>query len=153
MKRCRWEPKWEQKLINRNQSRNYTMTQCLKLAKDISIIIISVLKKLETWKLCESYLVLYNSLWPHGLYSLWNSPGQNTGVGSLSLLQGIFPAQGLNPGLMHCRWILYQVSHQGSMAQIKFTQIKTPKYAEWIKGILDTTERNICECGDIQWKL
>ena len=44
----------------------------------------------------------------------WNSPGQNTGVGSLSLLQGIFPTQGLNPGLPHCRWILYQLSHQGS---------------------------------------
>ena len=44
----------------------------------------------------------------------WNSPGQNTGVGSLSLLQGIFPAQGLNPGLAHCRWILYQLSHKRS---------------------------------------
>ena len=40
-----------------------------------------------------------DSLWPHGLYSLWNSPGQNTGVGSLSLLQRIFPTQGSNPGL------------------------------------------------------
>ena len=40
--------------------------------------------------------------------------GQNTGVGSLSLLQGIFPTQGLNPGLLHCRWILYQLSHKGS---------------------------------------
>ena len=39
-------------------------------------------------------------LQPHGLYSPWNSPGQNTGVGSLSLLQGIFPTQGLNPGLL-----------------------------------------------------
>ena len=50
------------------------------------------------------------TLWPHGLYSPWNSPSQNTGVGSLSLLQGIFPTQGLNPGLPHCRWILYQLS-------------------------------------------
>ena len=55
-----------------------------------------------------------NSLGPHGLYSLWNSPGQNTGVVSLSLLQGIFPTQGLNPGLLHCRQILYQLSHKGS---------------------------------------
>ena len=44
----------------------------------------------------------------------WNSPGQNTGVGTLSLLQGIFPTQGLNPGLLHCRQIVYQLSHQGS---------------------------------------
>ncbi|XDC67028.1 hypothetical protein R6Z07M_018210 [Ovis aries] len=42
----------------------------------------------------------------------WNSPGQNTGVGSLSLLQGIFPTRGLNPCLPHCRQILYQLSHK-----------------------------------------
>ena len=42
--------------------------------------------------------------------TLWNSPGQNTGVGSLSLLQGIFPGQGSNPGLLPCRQILYQLS-------------------------------------------
>ena len=51
---------------------------------------------------------------PHELYSPWNSPGQNTGVGSLSLLQGIFPTRGLNQGLPHCRWILYQLSHKES---------------------------------------
>ena len=44
----------------------------------------------------------------------WDSPGQNTGMGSLSLLQGIFPTQGSNPGLPYCRQILYQLSHQGS---------------------------------------
>ena len=54
-----------------------------------------------------------NSLQPHGLYSPWNSPGHNSGVGSLSLLQGIFLTQGLNLGLLHCRWILYQLSHEG----------------------------------------
>ena len=55
-----------------------------------------------------------NSLRPHGLYGPWNSPGQNTGVGSLSLLQGIFATQGSNTGLLHCRQILYQLSYQGS---------------------------------------
>ena len=55
-----------------------------------------------------------DSLGPHGLYSPWNSPGQNTGVGSLSLLQGIFPAQGSNRHLSNCRRILYQLSHKGS---------------------------------------
>ena len=44
----------------------------------------------------------------------WNSPGQNTGVGSLFLLQGIFTTQGSNPGLPHCRQILYHLSHWGS---------------------------------------
>ena len=43
-----------------------------------------------------------------------NSPGRNTGVGSISLLQGTFPTQESNPGLPHCRWILYQLSHKGS---------------------------------------
>ena len=51
---------------------------------------------------------------PIDLYSPWNSLGQNTGVGSLSLLQGIFPTQGWNPCLPHCRPILYQLSHKGS---------------------------------------
>ena len=46
--------------------------------------------------------------------SPWNSLGQNTGVGSLSLLQGIFPTQGSNSGLPHCRWIVYELSHKGS---------------------------------------
>ena len=47
-------------------------------------------------------------------YSPWNSPGQNTGAGSLSLLQGIFPTQGSKPGLPYCRRILHQLSHKGS---------------------------------------
>jgi len=62
-----------------------------------------------------------DTLLPHGLYSLWNSPGQNTGVGSLYLLQGIVPTQGLNPDLLHCRQILYQLSHKGS-----------PRILEWV---------------------
>ena len=45
-------------------------------------------------------------------YSPWNSPGQKFRVGRGSLLQGIFPTQGSNPGLPHCRWILNQPSHQ-----------------------------------------
>ena len=68
-----------------------------------------------------------NSLWPHELYRPWNSPGQNTEVGSQSLLRGIFPTQGLNPGLPHCRQVLYQLSHQGNpgnqQSQIIWIQI------------------------------
>ena len=60
-------------------------------------------------------------LQPHKLYSPWNSPGQNTGVGSLSLLQGVFPTQGSNPGLPHYRQILYHLSHRGS-----------PRILEWV---------------------
>ena len=62
----------------------------------------------------ESCSVVYDSLPPHGLYSRWNSAGQNTGVGSLSLIQGIFQTQRSNPGLPHCRQILHQLSHKGS---------------------------------------
>ena len=62
----------------------------------------------------ESHSVISDSLLPHGLQRPWNSPGQTTGVGSLSLLQGIFPTQGLNQGLLNCRWTLYQLSYQGS---------------------------------------
>ena len=66
----------------------------------------------EKWK--WKSLSCVHSLWLHELYSPWNSPGQNTGVGSLSLLQGIFPTQGSNPGLPHCRQILHQLSHKVS---------------------------------------
>ena len=59
-------------------------------------------------KWSESHSVMSNSLRPNGLYSPWNSPGQTTGVGNLSRLQGIFLTQGLNPGLPHCGRILYQ---------------------------------------------
>ena len=62
----------------------------------------------------ESHSVMSDSFRPHGLYSPQKSPGQNTGVGSLFLLQGIFPTQGSNPGLSCCGQILYQLSYQGS---------------------------------------
>ena len=62
----------------------------------------------------QSHSLVSDPLRPQGLYSPWTSPGQNTGVGSLSLLQGIFPTQGSNPGLPHCGWILYQLSHKAS---------------------------------------
>ena len=102
----------------------------------------------------ESHSVVSNSLRPHGLYSPWNSPSQNTevgshsltpgdlpnpgvkprspaleadslpseppgkskntGLGNLSLFQQIFVTQESNQGILHCRWILYQLSYQGS---------------------------------------
>ena len=84
----------------------------------------------------ESHSVVSDSLRPYGLYSPWNSPGQNTRVGSLSLLHGIFPTQGLNPGLPHCRQILYQLSHKGS------------PYLNIIKAIYDKTVANIILNGE-----
>ena len=69
----------------------------------------------------SSRSVVSDSLKPRGLYSPWNSPGKNTGMGSLSLLKGIFPTQGSNPGFQHCRWILHQLSHKIS-----------PRILEWV---------------------
>ena len=69
----------------------------------------------------ESHSIISDSLRPHGVYSPWNSPGQNNGAGNLSLLQGIFPTQGSNPGLPHYRQIFYQLSHKGS-----------PRILEWV---------------------
>ena len=62
----------------------------------------------------------------HGLDGSWNSPGQNTEVGSLSLLQGIFPTQGRNPGLPHCRQILHQLSHKGSPQILEWATYPSP---------------------------
>ena len=72
----------------------------------------------------ESRSVVSDSLRPHGLYSPWNSPDQNTGLGSLSLLQGIFPNQGWNPGPLHCRQSLDQLSHKGSPRQALIWEIR-----------------------------
>ena len=70
--------------------------------------------------------VVSDSFRPSGLYPTrllcsWNSSGKNTGVVCHALLQGIFPTQGLNPGLPHCRQIFYCLSHQGS-----------PRVLEWM---------------------
>ena len=81
-----------------------------------------------------SHSVMSDSLQPHGLYSPWNYLGQNTGVGGLSLLQGIFPTQGLNPGLLHCRQILYHLSHQGS--PLTLTSLDKCLFSECIKSLL-----------------
>ena len=63
--------------------------------------------------------------------TLWHSPGQNTGVVSLSLLQGIFPTQGLNTGLLHCRQILCQLSHKGSPRILKWAAYPFFRGASW----------------------
>ena len=81
-------------------------------------------------KLGEGLSVVSDSLWPHGLYSPWNYPGQNTGEGSLSLLQGIFPTQESNPDLLHCRQILYQLSHKGSPRMLEWVAYPTPSPAD-----------------------
>ena len=72
--------------------------------------------------LCVCVLVVHSCLtlfdpWTVASQALcaWDSPGKNTGVGYHSILQGIFPTQGSNPDLLHCRQILYHLSHKGSL--------------------------------------
>ena len=61
-----------------------------------------------------SIYLRHHGLQPARLLCLCDSPGKNNGVGYHSLLQEVFPTQGSNPGLQHCRQILYHLSHQGS---------------------------------------
>ena len=77
----------------------------------------------------ESHSVVSNSLRPHELYSPWNSPGQNTGVGSFSLLQGIFPTQGSNTGLPQCREDSLPAESQGKP---KNTGVANLSLLQWI---------------------
>ena len=96
----------------------------------------------------ESRSVMSDSLQPPWTIQSMNSLGQNTGVCSLSLLQGIFPTQGLNPGLPHCRWILYQLSHKGS-----------PRMLEWVAYPFSSAfspprnQTGVLHCGWILYQL
>ena len=65
----------------------------------------------------------------------WNSPGQNTGVGSYSLLEGIFPAQGSNSGLPHCSHILYQLSHQESPRVLERVAYSFSSRSSWPRNL------------------
>ena len=90
----------------------------------------------------ESRSVVSHSLQPPGLYSPWNSPGQTTGVGSRSLLQGTFTVQGWNPGLPQCRWILHQLSHQASPITPKkfnYTEQLYQRNSHTVKKVLGPT--------------
>ena len=77
-------------------------------------------------------------------YSSWDSPSQNTGVGSLSPLQGIFLTQGSNPGLPHCRQILYQLSYHGRVEVRRFRRYLGGRLERmwWLKAM---------DSGDESW--
>ena len=89
----------------RQKSQRFEDTTLLALKMEEGAISHGIKESGGLWKsekarrCSESRSAVSDSLRAHGLYSPWNSPGQNTGVGSLSLLQGIFPTQGLNPSL------------------------------------------------------
>ena len=99
----------------------YNVAKTQKNLLQYSQYVFSLLPFVGKWKSKPLSHILWLFVTPWTIYSLWNSLGQNTGVGSLSLSQGIFPTSGSNPGLPHCRQILYQLSHRGS-----------PRILEWV---------------------
>ena len=108
-----WELSWP-KHLNQMQSTVPAGMLNVIINKSFSITLKSKVK--------VKMLVVSDSLQPHGLQPSrllcpWNSPGKNTGVGSHSLLQRIFPTQGLKLGLPHCRQVLYHLSNQFSSVQ------------------------------------
>ena len=111
-----------------------TFTSC-------SVLIFSLFIITEVKKWSESCSGVSDSLRPHRLYSPRNSPGQNTGVGSLSLLQGTVPTQGSNLDLPHHRQILYQLSHKGSPRILELiaypfsSRSSRPRNGTWVSCI------------------
>ena len=105
---CSWTKKGQQKAAQVVQELPDQPGTYLRLLR------LTVTTPLSLSAVSESCSVVSNSLQPHGLYSPWNSPGQNIGVESSPLLQGILPTQGSNVSLPRCRQIHYQLSYQGS---------------------------------------
>ena len=96
-----------------------------------------------------------HELWPARLFCPWDSPGKNTGVDCHFLLQVIIPTQGSNPGLLHCRWILYRLSHQGSQFMCVLSINIYPIRNEWqIKNFKLTKAcwYNIFQRKKIHWE-
>ena len=96
---------------------------------------------ISSWRFCSHYLekigkwkwlhrvqlfAIPRTVAPASLLCPWNSPGKNTEVGSRSLLQIIFPTQGSNLGLLHCRQILHHLSHQGSSSLKHIPKVLLP---------------------------
>ena len=93
----------------------------LQYCEMVGLQLIKINEK-KKWSESESCSVVSDSLRPHGLHGPRNSPGQNTGVGGYSLLQGIFPTQGSNPGLPHCRRILYNKMELGKLSPLSVAE-------------------------------
>ena len=85
-------------------------------------------------------------LWPIGhspWVCPWNSPGQNTGVGSHSLFQGSFPTQGSNPSLPHCRQILYQLRHHRSPRILAWVAYPFSSGSSWLRNQTGSPELQV----------
>ena len=115
--------------------------------------ILLMTKHCEKWK-SLSHVWLFET--PETIQSMEFS-GQNTGVGSRSLLQGIFPTQGSNPGLPHCMWILYQLSHRGSPRILCVQRFDLWVWGvPWALGFLKPRQRTLTFSRDWEpwaWKM
>ena len=105
-------------------SRKWCFEENLLLKSASSVPVFIYRQESEKWKWKSlSHVQLFGTP--------WNAPGQNTGVRSLSLLQGIFPTQGSNPGLSHCRQILYKLSHKGSPIILEWVAYPFSSGSSW----------------------
>ena len=120
----------------------------LRLCNYIYYCLLQVQTISASW-VSESRSAMSDSFRPHGLYSPWNSPGLTTGVGSFSLLQGIFPTQGSNSGLSHSRWILLPAEPQGKP---KNTGVGSLSLLQWI-FLTQELNQGLLHCRQILYQL
>ena len=101
--------------VNTGEAVSVALGHCLRHLHQLEFFLFLAPLGRQPYKWKVKVAQLCPTLCNYGLYSLWNSPGQNTGMGSLSLLQGILLTQESNSGVPHCGWILYQLSSQYSL--------------------------------------
>ena len=119
-------------LLKHAISKSSLNTDDLFLSSILSLFVLYI------WRLCSwkwkllSHVQLFAT--PCELYSPWNSLGLEYWRGKHSLLQGIFATQGLNPGLPHCRQIVYQLSHEGSPWILEWVAYPFSSWSSWPKN-------------------
>ena len=110
----------------------YTLNNRIQMLINFNLTVIEIYSCVHAL-LSESCSVMSSSLWPHGLYSPWNS-GQNTPGQKIYFLQEIFPTQESNPGLRYCGQILYQLSCKGSPRIPKWVAYPLSRGSSWLRN-------------------
>ena len=125
-----------------NISIRFLISYCKKPLRNYAWWVLGYYPKTVSTKIRKWKSLSHVWLWGPMECSPWNSPGQNTGVGNFSLLHGIFPTQGSNPSVLHCRQILYHLSHQGSPWQ------STKPALNGSRGCADLCRQPVRTCGE-----